>query len=185
MKKSKKTRIIKNNPNTSLLVKDENVVVLEEYLDTRILQMTPVNNRMRIALGLKLIEWVTKNAKGKAISIERFLNQEGIPHATFYRWCGECPELGEAHKFAMSQIGLNREDIAVDRNLTYNHVTAAPLPIYLKSYADSLRFREEIKQEQERPATQVVVIEKFAHEVDIAEPERIDAMDKSKRQDAP
>jgi hypothetical protein len=153
----KKTIKIEHNTQKKVTVKKDRD--WEEYLNTISLQMSPANGTMKKRLAIKLLTWARENKK--AYSLERFINNQGIPEKTFYRWCEQCPELEEAKNVALIDLGLNREELAMERNLTMNHVTAFTLPHYLSRYDKALRHREDIKSDNEKYGNQVVIIERF------------------------
>lgn len=130
----------------------------EDYLNTRTLTMQPANQAFRERLAEKLIEW---SLKPTSYALERFINQEGISEMTYYRWLKVCELLQAAHDFALRQLGINREQLSIDRNLTMNHVAAFPLPQYLDRYDKSLRYREDIKKDVAQHTKEIVVMDRF------------------------
>lgn len=102
-----------------------------------------------------------------AYEIEQFLTDRDIPERRYYEAVEQNDEMKEAHIFAKTRIGLNRQKIAIEKNLGINSAVAFTLPRYLKSWRDELEWRSKLKNEEDKNSgTKIVVIEKFEDKKD-------------------
>lgn len=133
----------------------------EDYLNTISLQLEPANGAFRERLAHKLITWVREDKK--AFTLDQFLNIVGIDDSVYYRWVEKSEKLQVAHKFAMRQLGINRELLCIERNLTTASVTAFTLPRYSSTWRSELEYRAKIKADEgDASKPKIVVIEALA-----------------------
>lgn len=130
----------------------------EDYFNTRKLMMAPANLAFKKRLAEELIEFATNP---KSFIFDEFLNLKGIGDDTFYNWCEKVPELEAAHKFAMTQLGINRERLCIERNLGVNSTTAFMMPHYSKRWRNELEWRSKLNKDNNAPGNVVVVMKPF------------------------
>lgn len=91
-----------------------------------------------------------------AFEIDEFFTSRDIPQSTYYQALIDSEVMKEAHEFAKSRIGINRQRIAIEKNLGINSTVAFTLPRYLKSFREEYVARAKLKEEQEQASEEVL-----------------------------
>lgn len=152
-------KITKNN-STSKKIRPRTENDWEDYLNTISLQMEPANDAFRERLAYKLITWVKEDKK--AFTMDQFFNITGVDDSVYYRWLEKSEKLKAAHKFALRQLGINRELLCLERNLTTASVAAFTLPRYSSSWKTEYVERAKLKNDDaDGSQPKIVVIEAF------------------------
>ena len=89
------------------------------YRHTYSWQERPINSAALERLADDLISW---SQKKDSFRINDFYDDQGINPRDYYRFCGYCPKLQEAHEFALRRIASRREVGALTRKLDPNTV---------------------------------------------------------------
>jgi hypothetical protein len=74
-------------------------------------------------------------SKDDVYILEEFYLNERIPAQTFYDGVGRNQRLKEAHTFAITKLGINREKLALKNREGLNSANVAMLPVYLERWA--------------------------------------------------
>lgn len=90
----------------------------------------------------RLKKWALKP---DSYMIEVFYTNEDMPRQTFYDGVARNEELKAAHEYALERVGINRENLAIEKNLGLNSVAAFILPHYLDRWKKEIEWRQALK----------------------------------------
>lgn len=143
------TKLKKNNLKKAATAKSDNI-------STRPTEYTTNRNWNLISDQLK--QW---SLKEDSQILEEFYTNLDIPHDTFYRNIATNETLKEAHKFALTRLGINREKHCNKNNLSMNSVMANSLPDYLDRWKKNVEWRQKMKNEDDNQDKKYILVDRI------------------------
>ncbi len=135
-------------------------VYQEYYLDMFTLRQTPVSNDYLLKFALEWVNWAITD--DDALTLEGFYILKGVQQRTVDRWCDRCPELMEAHDYAMMVIGDRREKGAITRKYSEGMIKTT-MCMYKIKWKELEEWRAHLSEKiANAGGMKLVEIEKFA-----------------------
>lgn len=116
-------------------------------------------NRNWDFIASELKQWAIRD---DSLILEEFYTNLDIPHDTFYRNIATNTTLSEAHAFALTRLGINREKVCNKNNLSMNSVMANSLPDYLERWKKNVEWRHKLKiVEEENKDKKYILVDRI------------------------
>lgn len=128
--------------------------------DINIIPKIKTTNRDWDFIAEQLKRW---SLQPESFILEEFYTNLDIPEKTFYDNLEKSETLNEAHSYALTRLGINREKLAIKRGENVNSTNSFILPHYLKRWSKQIEWRAELKAKDEakNEGTKFIVLEKF------------------------
>ncbi len=148
----------RHNSTTNKIV--PKTVEQEYYLNMFTLKQTPVSNDYLLHFALEWVNWAITD--DDALTLEGYYIIKGVGSRTVDRWCKRCPELMEAHDYAMMIIGDRREKGAITRKYDSGMIRTT-MPMYKAKWKELEEWRAHLSEKiASAGGMRVVELEKFA-----------------------
>lgn len=89
--------------------------------------------------------------------LEEFYTDLDIPSQVYYENAQTDADLKEAHEFALTRIGINREKLSIKRNESINNTNSWVLTHYFQRFRDELKFRNDLKKELDNESKNITI----------------------------
>lgn len=138
---------------------------VEDYFNLNTWRLQPISVEGLERKAKELCQWVEKDPK--AFKFAEWLKSEGIDPVRFKKWCERCPQLAEAHKYAIMCLGIKRERGAtILKEKIYDKDMIRPVMFrYDKDWKQAEIFRAKLRAKANEDTKQkgnvTVVIEKY------------------------
>jgi hypothetical protein len=132
----------------------------EYYLDMFTLRMSPVSNDYLLHFAKEWVDWAVQS--DDALTLEGFYVLKRVHDYTVNRWMKRCPELQQAHDWAMMAIGDRREKGAITRKYDSGMIRTT-MPMYKAKWKELEEWRAHLSEKiASAGGLKVVELEKFA-----------------------